>query len=78
MDIPFTNAGTLTVSTGTLRIHGGRIEHRDDQRALRGHDHFTSNFDVTAGTLHGGGTLKLSGGTINMTPGTYNVSGRST
>ncbi len=71
INIPFTNVGTTTVSTGTLRIAGGGTS-TGTINAASAAVNFTNNYDVTAGTFNVG-TLTLSGGTINMTPGTYTV-----
>ncbi len=69
--IPFTNAGTTTVSTGTLRIQGGGTSTGTidaSSTALT----FNNSYSVTAGTFNVG-TLNLPSGTIDMTPGTYTV-----
>ncbi len=72
MNIPFTNAGTLTVSTGELRINGGGSS-TGTIDATSTILTFTNSYSVTAGTFTVA-TLNLQGGTIDMTPTTYTVS----
>ena len=70
-NIPFTNAGTLTVSTGEMRINGGGSS-TGTIDATSTILTFTNSYSVTAGTFTVG-TLNLQGGTIDMTPTTYTV-----
>ena len=72
--IPFNNAGTVTVSTGSLTLAGTGTS-TGTFNVASSTLIFANSYDVTAGTLTIGGTLNLTGGTINMTPATYTVTG---
>jgi hypothetical protein len=69
MGVPFTNAGTVTVSTGDFRIQSGSSTGTINGAASTTVS-ITNNFSVTAGTF-AAATLTLPSGTIDMTPATY-------
>jgi hypothetical protein len=71
ISVAFTNAGTVTVSTGELRIQSGSSTGTINGAASTTVS-IVGNFSVTAGTF-AAATLTLPSGTIDMTPATYSA-----